>query len=48
MKVKSTVLVKEKKGKCEKSQLFSARKMKLEIENIINRRNRQLRQIKWS
>jgi hypothetical protein len=44
-KTKSTALSKEKKG-APKSQLFTARKMKLEIEHIINRRNRPGRQLK--
>lgn len=42
LKQKSTVLVRERRSKIEKNQLFTARKMKTEIDNIINRRNKQL------
>ena len=42
-KAKSTMLVKDKRTQLDKGQVFTARKMKLEIENIISRRNRQVR-----
>lgn len=39
VKYKSTVL---QKGKEKEGKISTARKMKMEIENIINRRNKQL------